>query len=200
MAAVIVLSHSAIAHKEISYIYAALPPTIIVAGLGTAEIIGWFIQRPPIVLVATSAFWAATSLATALNYDFRSRWRANANILYAEKATWNDPELCGLGVRWPAPYYWTGDSYLGRPIPIYAFGTVAGAARVAPAVNFVIGGDDVADGLPGFSVVKCWSGGDRKVCLARAKPGTACVPDASFDVNSVPNLGRIGTELGADPR
>jgi GPI mannosyltransferase 3 len=41
-AAVVVLSHSAIGHKEISFIHAALPPALIVAGLGTAEALRWF--------------------------------------------------------------------------------------------------------------------------------------------------------------
>lgn len=205
VAAVIILSHSAVAHKEISFVYAALPPIFVVAGLGTTEIITWLTPQrrpalgPPAVMVI-SVLWIAVSVTIALSAGFRPKWTAHAAVLHAEEAIANDPELCGLGIRWPKVYYfWTGaDAYLGRPIPIYAFGTPAGTARVAPAINFAIGGNDIADRLPGFSLVRCWSGDDGDVCLARAERGKVCTPDPNFDLNSVPRLGRIGTEFGAD--
>jgi len=205
VAAVIVLSHSAVAHKEISFVYAALPTTFVVAGLGTTEIMRWFMlqRRPPLVptgVIVTSVLWIMISVTTALSAGFRPQWKAHAAVLYAEEAMANDPELCGLGVRWPnVVWYWTGgDTYLGRSIPIYAFRTAVGTARVAPAINFAIGDNDVANGLPGFSLVRCWSGDDGDVCLARAERGKVCTPDANFDLNSVPGLGRVGTGFGAD--
>jgi len=205
MAAVIVLSHSAIAHKEISYVYASLPPALVVAGLGTTEIVRWLMpqRRPalgPTGIMVTSVLWIAISVTTALSGGFRPQWKAHAAVLHAEEAVANEPELCGLGVRWPKVFwFWTGgDSYLGRSIPIYAFGTAAGTARVAPAINFAIGGNDVADGLPEFSLVRCWTGDDGNVCLARAERGKVCTPDPNFDLNSVPGLGFVGTDFGAD--
>jgi hypothetical protein len=111
-----------------------------------------------------------------------------------------DPELCGLGIQWPQiPWFDTGgDVYLGRSVPIYAFGTSAGTARVAPAINYAIGARTLVNELPGFSVVRCWTDKEAEICLLRAKPGKICFPDSDFDLNSVTNLGRPGTEHGAD--
>jgi hypothetical protein len=80
---------------------------------------------------------------------------------------------------------------------IYAFGSAAGIARVAPAISYAIGGNDVADGLTGFSIVRCWSGGDGTICMARAERQT-CISDPGFDINTVPDLGRVNAQTGAD--
>ncbi len=204
VAILIVLSHSLIAHKEISFIYAAFPPAIIVAGLGTSDLVQWFARDRPALQraapVAASAFWLATGAMTALDAGLRPQWQMHANILRAEAMVAKDPELCGLGVRWPAVGWFEtgGDAYLGRPIPIYVFATAAGTARVASAANYVLGGKDVADGLPGFSLLRCWSGDGGNVCVARAENGKACIPDPGLDINSVPTLGRMGTQRAAD--
>ena len=155
VAILIVLAHSVIPHKEFSFVYAALPPTFVVAGLGTTEIVKWLRRqrqgvRVRAVVIATCGLWIAIGLTTAVSAGFRPNWRSHSGALRAEEAIADDPALCGLGFRWRGVwYYWTGgNSYLGRPIPMYAFGTAAGTARVAAAINYAIGDENVAAGLP----------------------------------------------------
>ena len=205
VAAIIVLAHSAITHKEVSFIYAALPPVIIVAGLGTSLVVSRLagplraVRWVPAVATA-SVLWFAICVATGTSAGYRGRWQSHQAVLRAEAALRRQPTLCGLGIRGPQAL-WSiagGDVELGRPVPTYSFESPAGVARVAPAVNFVIGGPDVAEGLRGFSVMQCWSDKEEQICLARAEPGKTCTPDPAFNINNVPNLGRPGTEIGAD--
>jgi len=205
VALLVVAEHSAVAHKEISFIYAALPPAIIVTGLGWAEASKWFGARVPaarrVLLPTTVALVVSLSLSTALGSGFLPNWTRAGGALKAAVVMREDPELCGLGIRSPDTYYWWtgGDVYLGRSVPIYAFATPAGAARVGPAVNYVIGGQGVADGLPGFSVLACWNDkSNTPTCLARAPQGSRCIADPSIELNSERRLGRVGAGNGAD--
>lgn len=210
IAAVVVASHSVVAHKEISFVYAALPPALVVAGLGMTELAGWFARvcRPGsggTVAAAMTACCVVVGVLTGLGGGFAPLWFSHAAILHAEAAMRSEMATrgdtgCGLGVRWPKlRWFWTaGDAYLGRPVPIYAFGSVAGIARVAPAIDYAVGGDDVAEGLPGFSVLQCWDSAAGNVCLAHSRPGKVCTADPGFDLNSVSGLGRLGQEQGAD--
>ncbi len=178
IAFVVILSHSLVAHKEISFIYAALPPMLILAGLGTcrlAEAVTW---RPPFTPArAAMAFWIATGVTTALNTGFIAMWKSHHAILEADALLSHDGSLCGLGLRLPVRWEWTGgDVLLGKPVPIYAFASQAGVARVAPAIDAALGGPDVADTLPGFVVVRCWPNLDSEICLARAAPVSVAFP------------------------
>lgn len=208
VAILVILSHSLIAHKEISFIYAALPSMLILSGLGTCRFIepSWRLPVLPLRLKpfhAALAFWIATSTATALSTGFLAMWKAHRANLLADAILSHDNSLCGLGLRWPVEWGWTGsDALLGKHIPIYAFISAAGVARVAPAINAAIGGRNVADGLPGFAVMQCWPSvdGSGDVCLAHAGPGKRCTPDPGFELNAVANLGRLGTNVGTDKR
>jgi hypothetical protein len=215
VALTILVAHSVIGHKEISFVYAALPPLLIIAGLGTTRLVELFARRSSLpfdtrpvlgITAGTGALWLVTSVTTGLSEGFVHQWLAHRNALLAQAALRHEPELCGLGLRWPPQiwYYSGGTVYLGRPIPIYAFASPTGVARVAPAVNFVLGDRDVANGLPGFALVRCWGSaeaelsGEPELCMARAESGKTCIPDPDFALTAVPDLGRPWTTLGAD--
>ena len=201
----IVLPHSLIAHKEVSFIHAAVAPTMVLAGLGTfrlielwASLTGQMVRRT--IVAGVLACWLATAAATGCNSAFRPLWTRDNAQLDAMAALRQDPELCGIGLRWPLRWFWSGsDALLGRPIPIYAFGGAAGLQRVEPAVNAVIGRSNVADGLPDFAVVRCWTDREGMACLARAQH-KRCFNDPGIELNAVADLGRPGTEHGAEPR
>jgi hypothetical protein len=200
VAGTIVLSHSLISHKEISFIYPALPPAIILAGLGTIALSEDLARlhpprarrlAPPLEAMAA---WCVLSVVVFRQAEVW--WVLHAPVLQAQAFAAGDPALCGLGVRKPVTWGATaGDFYLGRSIPIYGFATTRGAARAAAAVNYVIGGPDAAEGLPGFSVVRCWA--DGRTCLARAPAGRRCTPDPRLDINALPDLGSPATKWGA---
>ena len=141
VAAIVILSHSLIAHKEISFIYAALPSMLILSGLGTCSLVEAGRHRPVPAsrfssFQVAAAFWIATGLATGLGSGFLPGWKAHRANLQADALLSRDGSLCGLGLRWPVQWGWSGgDALLGRPVPIYAFASPAGVARVAPAIN-----------------------------------------------------------------
>ncbi len=199
----VVLPHSLIAHKEVSFVQAAVAPTLVLAGLGACRCSRWWAsltgrKAGRWMTACLLASWLAIAAATGRGAGFLPLWTRDRADLEAMAALRDDPALCGLGVRWPRRWFWSaGDALLGRPVPIYAFGSAAGTRRVAPAIDAAIGGPDVADGLPGFTVTRCWPGGDGTVCLARAVH-KRCLPDPGFDLDAVAGLGRPGTEHGAD--
>jgi hypothetical protein len=160
VAMAVLVTHSLIAHKEFNFIYAALPPLLIVAGLGTVDLMRWWQRRGMAVGLTVGvgvACWICLSLQTALSRHFRPRWTREEAALKAESALRGEPALCGLGLRSPeVPWYYTGgDVYLGRGIPLYAFETPAGAEHVGTAMNFILGGSDAAQGLPGYALQRC---------------------------------------------
>ena len=199
----VVLPHSLIAHKEVSFVQAAVAPTLVLAGLGTCRGIGlWASPTGRAARHGTTACvlacWVAAAAATGCSAGFLPLWTRDRADLQAMASLRRDPALCGLGLRWPQRWFWSGsDALLGRPIPIYAFGSAAGTRRVEPAISAAIGGPDVADGLRGFLVTRCWSDRGGTVCLARARH-RRCIADPGFDLNGVADLGRPGTEHGAD--
>ncbi len=201
----VVLPHSLVAHKELSFVHAAVAPTLVLAGLGTGRWIGaWTSPTTRLARRAMTASllgcWVATAAATGRHAGFRPLWTRDRADLQAMASLRQDAALCGLGLRWPQRWFWSGsDALLGRPIPIYAFGSATGTRRVEPAISAAIGGADVADGLRGFVVTRCWSDRDGTVCLAQAAH-KRCIADPGFDLNSVAELGRPGTEHGADAR
>ena len=197
IAAAVVLPHSLTAHKEISFTYAALPPVFVLAGLGTAEAVVFFRRHwpgtgAPAIALAAIAFWAATSLTTALDAGLRPQWYENADILALEAMIRTDPELCGLAIRYADKrWYWTGgDVHLGRPIPISVFNSAAALPRAARAANYVAANRTLLQTLPGFTILRCWDGG--ALCVAHAQPDTGCIPDPALDLNTILSGSRKG--------
>ncbi len=197
LALVVLLSHHLVAHKEMSFVYAALPPALIVAGLGTLDIARRITDRnaaaPAAAATAAAAagLWIAISLTTSLSGEFRALWSRDAATLQAEAALRHDPALCGLGLRGPHVTWWHsgGDSHIGRPVPIYAFASDT-ADQVAPAIDAALGDRDVAKGLPGFDVKECWDDPGGEVCLAKIQRPSGCTPIPALDVNNERFLGR----------
>jgi hypothetical protein len=121
-AAVIVLAHSAIAHKEYRFIYPAIPLVLVSAAFGSAELCRRLGARSSghvgagLVAIACLA-WTATSAALATSPSMRSEWsRGRAGIELMTRA--HEEAKCGLGLL--AAWSWTGGySSLHRPIPIY---------------------------------------------------------------------------------
>jgi hypothetical protein len=203
---VVVLSHSAIAHKEISFIYAALPPAIITIGLGTAEAAKWFHARlfaPPkylILAIYSTIGWIAVCAATALGGGFRLNWLSNAGYLKAAAEIRQHPELCGLGLYGSGQFHWHktgGNAYLDRLVPIYLLETPAALDDAANAFNFVLAEKRSAGDLTGrgFTLLQCWD--HDKICLARAERAS-CVPTLQYNINRNLRLGRASPSTYSD--
>lgn len=176
--------HSAIAHKEYSFVYAALPPMVLLAALGMARLIalaearagplpplrlpGWTLPAGTVAALVLAAMCLAASAA-----GYRERfWQSQSGLLRAQAMAAADPALCGLGLRTPDADWdrLGGYTVMGRAVPLVRFDD---PRRVRGRFNYAIGGVNVADGLPGFVVRWCDSAA-RPICLAQAPAQRAC--------------------------
>lgn len=186
--------HSLIPHKEFSFVYAAIPPMVIVAGLGTADLVSRWKTSSAVsgfAVAIVTLLWIGLSVRIATGGFFGSFWMRHQAILKAQAALRSEPGLCGLGLRYPLDWTWTGgDVYIGRGIPFYKFRSPEEAQQIGPAMNFVMGAADVADGLPEYSVQQCWEG-EGKFCVARLKVPRGCKANPKLDLNSSERLGLL---------
>ncbi len=197
VAAIVVLSHSALAHKESSFIYAALPAALSVAGIGAARLVLLLERRlapppPRIAAVGLAALlWVAVAGATALGGGFLPYWRLGAGYLEAGAVLRRQADLCGLGLL-GADWYATGGSvHLGRAVPTYHVPEPGELASIAPAFNYLLLAREARGGIGGFEVLACYGRppGQGDVCLARAAR-EGCSPMPEHELNSFERLGR----------
>ena len=123
-AAVIVLAHSVIAHKEYRFIYPALPLLLFSAALGSAECCRWIAsvrqrldRRHSLAALAIFA-WLLASLALATSDAMRPEWSRGRGGLEAMSHAGMRAQ-CGValeGIVWA----WTGGySSLHRNLPVH---------------------------------------------------------------------------------
>lgn len=185
----VVLTHLPLAHKELRFIFPAIPPALVVVGLGSAALVARFARhlrpdlgtlRPALSLLG---FWALTSIAVALGAGFRPNWALGANILHAQHAAWAREDLCGLGIL-DIPWGQTGGySHFHRPIPMSWLWQVnaSDATEASSGFNYLLIYTDgaVAERVAGFAPETCWEG----VCLLR-RDGP-CTGSGTYEINSV---------------
>ena len=179
----VVAFHSLIAHKELSFIYAALPCAIILAGLGIARLWTTLAGRHPGArLLLALAFCASTAaLAGLAGRPFREpsaypQVRALWNIVRAR------PDLCGLalygGVSFPT-FITPGYVGLQRAIPIYLPRGPEALAAAEPAFNYLLVDTAALAALPDGEKIAC----NGNFCLIRRTH--QCEPVPAFGVNAV---------------
>ena len=175
----VVLFHSAITHKEISFVYAALPCAIVTIGLGAARVVDGlqrWLRHPP--RPARSAAAAALlTLATIVLVDLSEQpfaatpIRADLTTFYREVR--GKPDLCGLGlVSTDRPFWFLsgGYSFLGRPVPIYLARSPADLAESREGFNYAIAQRASVPALSGYATLRC---GAELCLLHRPEPCAA---------------------------
>jgi GPI mannosyltransferase 3 len=199
-AGVILVSHAMMGHQEISYIYAALPPILIVAGIGTLRVSGWLaealkpgeLDRRQIIGHAT-VLWALLCGMTAVGGGFRPNWTQNAGFLRAAIELRRQDDLCGL-VFYGDLALWTmsgGNSYMDRDAPLYWAMDPRMLAELEGVANFALTERRLLDQMPGYTALGCTAEGTGigEVCLARTA-ATRCNATTRHNLNHIPYLGR----------
>jgi hypothetical protein len=177
----IVLTFSAVAHKESRFIYPALLLLFVMCGVGTAELaddIGRRVGTPwkrRLIPVGLALLWAAASIGSSFSPAMRPRWTQNADVLRALDAVNADKTSCGIGLD---AWGWslTGLSRVRDDIQLYD------AATAPPqAYDYLLrlpyGGPErplASYTANGFALQRCY--GSRGVCLYR-RP-LPCTPGA----------------------
>ena len=185
-AVVTLLFHSLIAHKEISFIYAAAPLAMTVVGIGTARsVLALHRLRPDVSLRSALALAVVLWTILAGSYGVAGlralREEVASSMLPVWMAAAKAPDLCGLGLYGPHfPWYRSGGySYLNRATPIYLLRTPEALAEAQPGINYVLVDSRSADTLPEYKKALCSSA----FCLLKREQPCAEMP--KFRINGV---------------
>lgn len=192
----IIAGHMPIWHKEYRFIFPALPCLIIIAALGSADVVQFLetrfarLRRHSLTAV-TSLIWVLVSALLATRGPFVQEWYSDRGAVLASLSSAHRPNVCGVlfyNTRWS---YVTGYTFLHRNVPIYGFAPIVAPSgfdyraslmlRSARSFNTII--------LPrsftpvfasNYRVERCFSEGqDEDVCLM-ARPGD-CQTEEKLD-------------------
>jgi phosphatidylinositol glycan class B len=175
VACAIIASHSLIPHKEYRYIFPALACLIIVASMGSADLVKWLSEQmgPRVanyLTVGCGALWLLASAMLASRPAFAQNWLRSRDFIEASFWLSAQPDLCGLLFYDDSWIPTGGYAHLHRNIPIYALMRDRDLAmRTTEAYNFVLlRRASAADFQPQFWLVHCDAeGAPNDLCIAR---------------------------------
>ena len=187
-ALVVIGSHSAVGHKEFSFIYAALPLLLVVAGLGAARLLATYGRTDPRTRTMVALAMLATALLTVLS-GYKSIIRDDRDYLALALKARSVPGLCGEAQYVASSEWWSwsgGYSVLDRRVPIYLLRSPAAFAESAPGFNVVIVDKALLQVLPtGYRQVECL----HEMCLLQSD--TPCRPTPLNLLQDAPDLGLL---------
>ena len=160
----VVFFHSLISHKEISFVYAALPCAIITIGLGASRFVEGlqtWLKQPPTPrltrIVAVGVLLATIVTLAKSEQPFTTKSpRADLKSLFGYAHAQQD--LCGLDLFVEDPTLWSltgGYAFLRRPVPIYLTTSLPAFAESRAGFNYVIARRTAPLTMDGLDVVHC---------------------------------------------
>jgi GPI mannosyltransferase 3 len=181
-AALLVLAHMAIAHKEYRFLYPAVLLVMISAGIGLARLVTWaetaatrrFAHAQAVCAVAALAYWSLVSYQVWNGPGFSILRHVAHDGLAADLFVAGDADVCGVGIDYgPAGRHWIygSYSYLHRAVPRYWPDGAANVAADSSAFNTLISTGPPSPNL-GYTVQQCF--GDA--CVARRPGGCSALP------------------------
>ena len=180
VAAIIVISHSLIAHKEYRFIYPVLPILVTLAALGLVEIASFLRCRLSVSLSPRMAVAAGLIFCVALSAWFASKmhWDKSSGGLITFDRLSRDPDVCGVGV-YKLPWTLTGGYvHLHRDVPFLLVNRGTPLERQMLNFNALVSLGQMNDLPMGFTEEGCWNG----VCLYR-RPGPCLSSPPVYEVN-----------------
>jgi hypothetical protein len=166
-AAVNLLVHSLIGHKEYRFIFLSVAILVIVAAIGSAELLlrarpRLSVRRARIAAAALAALWLGTSAALAHRGALERSWTAGVAGAQASEALAKAPELCGVALfgldLWTAGGY----AHLHRNVPLYVVeppfdaGAEPPIESVTPAFNGILAPETRRASVPnGYRLLGC---------------------------------------------
>jgi phosphatidylinositol glycan class B len=196
---IIILSHSFLAHKEYRFIYPVLPMAMILAGIGTAELVlnllqKWsLMQKKAIAILLCLSLWTCVSVClfsrfniyNPLNFSTfgtdleNTHLYATTNNLLASQSLSKEHNVCGLGL-WGVEWALSGGyTYLHQNVPIFIVETVTDFKELKTGFNYIIGNLSIPSQYQNYTLQKCW----HETCVYK-RPGS-CNQIIDRDINSV---------------
>jgi GPI mannosyltransferase 3 len=158
-----VLAHSLIGHKELRFLYPAMPLLVILAGLGMCRLLSrarGFADASPRVLALSFVALIVLSVNGAISGGYVGNWTSMRGGTYATDWLRGRDDLCGIGIAngpdWKG--YWTptgGYFRLHRDIPMYPAPDGAALSAMSSRFNYASVPRPVGDRLTGFRRVGC---------------------------------------------
>ena len=173
VAAVVVLSHSLIGHKEPSFIYAALPLVLVVA---TAAFSQW-VNHDPLPRLGRRAMLGLAMLPLLGFVQEQSLIHIhNSNaLIHLQQGAARQPDICGLAFPIRGEWSHTGGySYFSRrDVPLYFAYDASSLAQLSGRYNYAITYGNVWSAPAADTAVAC----RRDFCLFRVAPTCTASPD-----------------------
>jgi phosphatidylinositol glycan class B len=177
--------HSGIAHKEYRFIYPAIVPLTVLAGVGLAQMASWgrewLIGRsmPVTAAAATSAalavaWWGLASLQVWNGATLDAHRQRMHDKLVAASFVAHGPAPCGIGLYGLHGEDWGfygGYTHFHRPAPIYWPEDESALITAADTFNTLLYTDPPPPAL-GFTTRQCIG----EVCIAQRTGGCRAVP------------------------
>jgi hypothetical protein len=192
----IIAVHSAIPHKEYRFVIPAYACLVVVAAMGSADLIERLRKLAPqasrALVAGGAALWVGTSAALAFAPGYRDEWFETRDLIEASFELAHDPSLCGL-LFYNDDWATTGGyAYLHRNVPIYALADDQDTAKDATeAFNAIIlSRASIEDFSDDFTLVGCRGEEDDDDAVCIMKRVGECKPRPDLQVNEM--LERIG--------
>ncbi len=185
-ALVVIAAHSAVGHKEFSFIYAALPLMLMVAGLGATRLLARYGWTDPRSRTIAAFVMLASGLLTTLS-GYKPIIREGSDFVGLARDARSRPDLCGEAQYVGSSEWWAlagGYSVLDRNVPIYLIRSPAAFAESAPGFNVVIANKALLPTLPtAYRQIECL----HEMCLLQRDASCRQTPINLLE--SVPGLG-----------
>ncbi|AFZ57949.1 mannosyltransferase [Anabaena cylindrica FACHB-243] len=196
---IIILSHSLLAHKEYRFIYPVLPMVMILAGIGTGELVlnlsrRWVSHKKTLIAILLCLLlWTSISIALLSRFNIYSPLKfstfgtnlenthlfATTNNLLALQSLSTENTVCGLGL-WGIHWALSGGyTYFHRDVPIYPVDKAADFEKLKPGFNYIVANISVPSQYQNYTLQKCWQG----TCVYK-RPGS-CRQIIDRDINYV---------------
>ncbi len=185
VAVAILAVHSGIAHKEYRFIYPAIVPVTVLAGVGLAQMASWGREwlagrgmRQTAAAVASAAlaaaWWGAASLQVWTGAALAGHRERMHDSLVAASVVAHGPPPCGIGLYGLHGEDWGvygGYTYFHRPAPMYWPKDETGLAAAASAFDTLLYTRPPPAAL-GFETRQCVG----EVCIAQRAGSCRTVP------------------------
>jgi phosphatidylinositol glycan class B len=183
------LTHIPLAHKEMRFLYPAVPMIMIVAGVGSAIVIHSLKSAYPKtddmrIAAAALTCWVMMAALVGVGSSFRKQWFQRREELAAQAAARVQSDLCGLGLVGVDWWHTGGYTHLDRPVPIYLHSASSYGSHpsrdfsetILPSFNYAITTtqNPISNS---FEVKGCWG----NICLQRR--GGVCSGDSTREIN-----------------
>lgn len=178
IAVVHILCHSLIGHKEFRFIMAGAGLLVVLAALGSADLLRQVPrQRLAVMTAAMAALWMGGSAALA-NAFFQHNWTRGAALAEIYDVVRDDPRSCGVAFHTPDGSVGASYGLLRKPIPLYSMDDPVDLARHAGAYNHILTYEDRVRDLPeGFELVGCGDAKDMDAAVCHARRSGGCSGD-----------------------